>query len=424
MPLPALHFLGCDRSDYHLDLTLLAPDAPRHTSRISAQPAAVLGWIREWRRRHPQDQLAIGFEQPASNLIALFAPFDFVLLYPLNPATLARYRRAFVPSGAKDDPGDSFWLADLVRTHRDKLTVWQPQSVTLRKLQALVETRRGAVDMLTALSHKLTSLLKTYFPEALDLIGDDHASPLAVAFLRRWPTLAHLQRSRWSAIETFYRQHGAGRASALERRRELIAQAEPLTADGAVLEPAQLHLELLLDQIEPLRTAIARFEQRIAETFASHPDHAIVASLPGAAQVYAPRLLAALGEQRERLPDARALQCFSGIAPIVIRSGRSCWVKRRHACPKFVRQSFHEWAGESIRHSRWARAYYQQQKDQGKPHHTVARALAFKWQRIIARCWHDRVPYNEDTYMKALSRSHPELYQLALQTSLPKDAKN
>jgi len=108
--------------------------------------------------------------------------------------------------------------------------------------------------------------------------------------------------------------------------------------------------------------------------------------------VLAPRLLAALGDDRTRLPDARALQCFSGIAPVLIRSGLSTVVTRRHACPRFIRQTFHEHAGESIRHSHWARAYYQQQKDRGKKHHTIARALAFKWQRILIRCWHDHTP--------------------------------
>jgi transposase len=135
-------------------------------------------------------------------------------------------------------------------------------------------------------------------------------------------------------------------------------------------------------------------------------------------------LLAALGEQRERFSDARSLQCFSGIAPVVIRSGRSCWVKRRHACSKFVRQSFHQWAGESIRPSRWVRAYYEQQKRRGKKHHTVARSLAFQWQRIIWRCWSQRLPYNEETYMLSLRNRNPELYQLALTTKLPKDPKN
>jgi transposase len=424
MPATELHFLGCDRSDYHLDFTLLSAETPVQSWRLPARADAIEGWLGPWRRHHPTGRLALCFEQPASNLIALSSRFDFVVLYPINPATLHAYRTAFVTSGAKDDPADSFWLADLVRTHRDQLSAWQPQSATLRRLQALVEGRRDAVEQLTAWSHRLGSLLKSIFPEALELVGEDLTRPMAVAFLRRWPTLAALQRTRWGSIEAFYRHHHCGRASALQRRRELIAAARPLTADPAILEPAELRLHLLLEQIEPLRAAIARYDAAIATTFTTHPDHAIVASLPGAAAVYAPRLLAALGEQRERFADARALQCFSGVAPVLIRSGRSTWIKRRHACPKFVRQSFHEWAGESIRHCRWARAYYLQQKHGGRKHHTAVRALAFKWQRIIWKCWQDRTPYDENTYMRSLQQRNPALHQLALATPLPRAPQN
>jgi len=38
----------------------------------------------------------------------------------------------------------------------------------------------------------------------------------------------------------------------------------------------------------------------------------------------------------------------------------------RWACPKFLRQSFHEWAGHSIAHSQWARSYYQQQRSEAR----------------------------------------------------------
>ena len=144
-------------------------------------------------------------------------------------------------------------------------------------------------------------------------------------------------------------------------------------------------------------------------------------SLPGVGPVLGPRLLAALGDKRSRLPDARALQCFSGIAPILIRSGLSTVVSRRHACPRFIRQSFHEHASESTRHCHWARAYYQLQKDRGKKHHTITRALAFKWQRILLRCWQTHTPYDDATYMRSLKDRNPILYQLALTTKLPRE---
>jgi hypothetical protein len=107
----------------------------------------------------------------------------------------------------------------------------------------------------------------------------------------------------------------------------------------------------------------------------------------------APRLLAAFGSQRDRYGSAEEVQKHSGIAPVMERSGKKKWVHFRWACPKFLRQSFHEWAGHSISQSAWARAYYQQQRGRGKDHHAAVRALAFKWIRILYRCWQDRVAY-------------------------------
>lgn len=419
-----LHYLGCDRSDAHLDFTLLGADlAVPESVRLPARAANVEGWLGQWRRRFPKHQLCVCFEQPAANLIVLFSRFEFVRLYPVNPATLKSYRETFVVSRAKDDKTDGYWLADLVRTHRGQLPSWQPLSPAVRTLAALVEGRRDLVDQRTNWSNKLTSLLKVYFPEALDLIGEHAASALAVAFLRRWPTLQQLQAAGWPAVERFYREQHCVRGTALARRREVIQQARPLTDDPAILDPATLRLEAILGQIEPLMAAIERYDQQIAAVFAAHPDRAIIASLPGLGPVLAPRLLAALGDDRTRLPDARALQCFSGIAPVLIRSGLSTVITRRHACPRFIRQTFHEHAGESIRHSRWARAYYQQQKDRGKKHHTIARALAFKWQRILIRCWHTHTPYDDATYMRSLKDRNPALYQLALTTKLPREEK-
>ena len=80
------------------------------------------------------------------------------------------------------------------------------------------------------------------------------------------------------------------------------------------------------------------------------------------------------------------------------------WVHFRWACPKFLRQSFHEWAGHSISQSTWARAYYKQQRGRGKDHHAAVRALAFKWIRILFRCWQDRAAYDENKYLVALAK--------------------
>jgi hypothetical protein len=122
--------------------------------------------------------------------------------------------------------------------------------------------------------------------------------------------------------------------------------------------------------------------------------------------------MASMGSQRERFAAAEDLQHYTGIAPVTKRSGGSCYIHRRYLCPKFHRQSFHEYAKESILWSRWAAAYYLQQRTKGSPHHTAVRALAFKWQRIIWRCWQDHKPYNEPTYEAALRRNGSDLVNL------------
>ena len=123
----------------------------------------------------------------------------------------------------------------------------------------------------------------------------------------------------------------------------------------------------------------------------------------------APRLLAAFGSQRERYASAEEVQTYSGIAPVMKRSGKKKWVHFRWACPKFLRQSFHEWAGHSIAHSQWARRYYQQQRERGKGHHAAVRGLAFKWIRIVFRCWKDRAAYDESRYLMTLAKRNSPL---------------
>jgi hypothetical protein len=84
---------------------------------------------------------------------------------------------------------------------------------------------------------------------------------------------------------------------------------------------------------------------------------------------------------------------FSGIAPILKRSGQTTIVHRRFARPLFLRQSFIEYAKESIRHS----------------HGAIIRALAYKWIRILFRCWQERTPYDELRYLKSLQKRRSPL---------------
>jgi len=142
-------------------------------------------------------------------------------------------------------------------------------------------------------------------------------------------------------------------------------------------------------------------------------DYRLFQDLPGAGKNLAPRLLAAFGEGRQRYQRADELQKYAGIAPVTERSGKKSGVHWRWQCPKFMRQTFVEWAGQTINKSFWAGAYYRQQREKGSSYQAAVRALAFKWIRILHRCWMTRTPYDETTYLNALrTRGSPILTNL------------
>jgi transposase len=150
-----------------------------------------------------------------------------------------------------------------------------------------------------------------------------------------------------------------------------------------------------MDIVESLRLGISDMERSIDRLCASHPDFPIFTSFPGAGPALAPRLLAAFGSDRSRFRSAAEVQTFSGIAPVVSQSGKSQWIHFRWACPKFLRQTFHEFAGVSIQFCDWARAFYDKQRSKGKGHHAAVRSLAYKWIRVLFACWRDRTPYSD-----------------------------
>jgi len=172
-----------------------------------------------------------------------------------------------------------------------------------------------------------------------------------------------------------------------------------------VREACLLITRSLVAMLATLRAQIAMFDRRIAELVADHPDGALFRSLPGAGTALVLRLIVAFGTQRERYQSAYEMQCYSGIAPVTEASGKSQWVHIRLACPKFLRQTFHEFAASSIQQSKWARAFYEhQRKENQKSHHAAVPSLAFKWVRIIYRCWKDGKPYDEEIYLQSLRR--------------------
>jgi transposase len=371
-------------------------------------PEAVDAWAMKLQVRFGGRPIAVCLEQSRGSLVCLLSKYPHLVLFPVHPKTAAQYRQTFCPSGAKSDGEDTASLLDLLQHHRDKLRRLEPDTVETRLLQVLTETRRRLVDEKTRQKNRLTACLKIYFPQVLKWF-DAVDSPLVGALLKRWGTLRELQRAHPGTLRKFFQAQNCRAAERLRERIEAIQQAMPASEDPAIVEGESRKAQALVAVIETLRDQIARYDQRIAAVTADHPERSLFASLPGAGAVLVPRLIVAFGTRRERFETAAEVQCLSGIAPVTEASGKSKWVHMRRACPQYLRQTFHEFAAHSIAQSQWAKVYYQAQKEDHKAHHQAVRSLAFKWIRIMFRCWKDRQPYDEQRYLHSLQRQNSPL---------------
>jgi len=414
--------IGLDRSDRKADLHFInTTTAETRSETLASSPENLRQWLLDLRQKHPKASVGICLEQPAGHLIPFLETYDWITLYPINPISLQKYREAFVTSRAKDDGKDAQFLADLLANHPHQLKAWRPQDSQTRLLQQLVAHRRAVIDERTALTNRLQALLKAYFPQALELCGDELWRPLGTAFLLKWTTLTAAQKTKPADLKQFYYLHGSRSQTLIDQRLKLLEQAVPVSDEPALNQSFSLRVQLICRQLQDVVCTVKEYEKQIAQCFAQHPDKEIFASLPGAGPVLAPRLLAAMGAERERFDSASNLQRYTGIAPVTKQSGKMRYVHRRYLCPKFDRQSFHEFAKQSVLWSRWAAAYYLSQRSKAKPHNTAVRALAFKWQRIIWRCWQSHTPYKEETYEAALRKNGSKLVSLFVQIEVGKN---
>jgi transposase len=411
---PYAAYLGIDWADRKHDICLReAGSAKLEFSVLSHTPEAIHAWAVKLRERFHGAPLAVCIESRTTPLIYALLQFDCFVIIPVHPQTLARYRNALHPSHAKDDPTDAQLLADLVQRHPEQFAPWIPDRPELRALRQLVEIRRHLVEERVRCTNRITATLKCYYPQALDWI-EETGSLLFCELVTRWPTLRSIQAASDKDLRDFFHAHNGRSHTRIEERIRAIRSAIPLTEDPGVVEPNQLWVAATIAQMRVLIAHIHQIEDEIEQRFSAMPDAELFAKLPGAGRNLAPRLLVALGEDRNRFATTEDLLAFAGIAPVTERSGTKSWVHWRFACATFVRQSFVEWARESTRFSYWAHAYYQQLRERGKSHQMATRALAFKWIRILYRCWQNKTPYNEATYLLALEKKgSPLVHQAA-----------
>ncbi|HSR51448.1 MAG TPA: IS110 family transposase [Acidobacteriota bacterium] len=370
---------------------------------LRQRPEAIRDWLGGLRKRFEGRPVAVVVEQSRGALLYALMECPLVTIIPVNPKSFANYRKALRVSGAKDDCSDAELLLRFGREHRRRLPEWRPETPGVRALRLLAEQRRKLVHQRTAVSNRLRQLLKEYFPQVLAWFPE-LSSRMLREFLTRWPTLEKARRAHRRSLEKFFRRHRRSAAKTQTTVAE-IKRAVALTHDEAVLAVHPKLAGISLRQLQLLQEAIGQLEEEIRTWFQRQSDAFVFASFPGAGEALAPRLLAAFGTDRDRF-DAVRMQCYSGIAPVTESSGDSCWVHHRWICPKFLKQTFYEFAECSLPQSAWAHAFYRYKRQGGFSHEKAVRALAFKWNRVLTRCWQDRTTYSEETYQQALRRRH------------------
>ena len=404
--------IGIDWADKKHDICIQVTDTgQRKTYQIQHKADKIDEWARSLHRQYG-GRIAVALELSKGPLVSALQKYDFFVIFPIDPTTLANHRKTFTRSGAKDDPTDAEFALDLLLKHTEHFTALNPQSVEMRTLMTLVEQRRRLMNDRVRMTNRLRNALKQYYPHALEWF-DRIDTLLFCDFIKRWPSLVQVRRARKATLEKFFREHNMNRKALLERRLAAIKSALPLTTDEAVIVPYRLQVLTLVAQLEVALDSIRIYDEEIAGLAPQHPDYGLFNTLPGAGPSLAPRLLVAFGEQRQRFASAAAVQKYAGIAPVTERSGQKSWIHWRWQCPTFLRQTFVEWAAQTINKSYWAGLYYYQQRAKGCSHQAAVRALAFKWIRILYRCWITRTPYDEAKYLKALQERGSPLLKMA-----------
>jgi transposase len=338
------------------------------------------------------NRLRIAIERPSGLIVDALVEAGHAV-FPIHPNAVKASRPRYRSHGAKSDASDAYLLADLLRTDGHRWRALAQQSDEIRALRALVRSRDDLVAARVATANQLSSTLQAFWPGAACIFADI-ASPIGLAFLRRYPSPSSAKRLNQAQLLRFcQRQHYSGRRSPAELLRRLRAAAAGRVGqrtEQALAEVVRAQVKVLV----PIVTQIAELTHRIERFMPSLPDGLLMMSFPRAGQVCAAQILAELGDVRERFPSADLLAAEAGAVPVTYQSGKTRSVAFRWACNHRLRQAITCLADNSRHANAWARGIYQAARTRGCDHTHAIRILARAWLRVIWRAWTDRKPYD------------------------------
>ena len=311
---------------------------------------------------------------------------------PIHPNAFHATRPRWGASRAKSDPGDSFKLADYLRTDGHRLRRLKPIDTSTEELQALVRMREDHLAARVAATNQLRALLQRHWPGAAEVFARVD-SEIALAFLEDYPTpqaAAHLGEAR---VRMFCRRHSyCGRRSAAELLKRLTAAPTAASALGP-----HVVAEAVRAQVRVLRTllgTIADLDRAIGAALLVHPKAGLLEPLPRIGELNLAQIVAEVGPILDRAVDVEHACAEVGAGPVTRESGKGRSVHFRWAVNIRARQALGIFADNSRHSSPWAANLYAAARARGKRHPHAIRILMRAWVRVMWACWHSETPYN------------------------------
>lgn len=361
--------------------------------------AALVGRLRKRVRGEP---VRIAIERPSGLLVDTLVEAGFEVV-PIHPNVVKSSRSRYRSSQAKDDRSDAYLLADLLRTDGHRFQVLEPLSDEIKALRALVRGRDDLVAQRVCLANQLRSLLESFWAGAAVIFADVD-SPIALAFLERYPTPRSAERLGEKRLAAFLTQHAySGRRPVAELLGRLRAAASGLNGQAEQAAKGEVVLALV-KALCPLVERIASLSRLIEHKVAENPRGQVIMSFPRAGRICAAQILAEMGDRPQRLLSADQLACEAGVAPVTYQSGKRTGVGFRWACNKRLRKAICTFADNSRHASDWAALHYLRARKRGCDHPHAIRVLAKAWCCVLYRAWNDLQAYDPAKH-RAASRS-------------------
>jgi transposase len=352
--------------------------------------------IRRLAKHGDPGDVQIGIERPNGRLVDLLLEAGHPVV-PVSPNAIKTWREAEVLSGAKSDAGDAAVIAEYLRLRHHRLRPVTPYSSQTKALRTVVRTRDDLVDMRVTATNQLAALLDAHWPGAKEIFADIE-SPIALAFLRRYPTAAaaaHLGEKRLAGFLTKNGYSGKRPATLLLAR---LRRAPAGTTDPVLTHAVHDAVLAMVTVLEALNTAIKDISRSVIARLGEHPDGSVFTSLPRSGQINAAQMLAEWGDVKQAYDSPDAVAALAGVTPVTKASGKHRAVHFRWACNKRFRKAMTTYADNSRHASPWAANVYAQARARGHDHPHAVRILARAWIRVIYRCWLTNTPYHPDRH--------------------------